>query len=114
MKDELRQALTDIAAHPATYGIFAAFARWWLGDRVGGWQALVTYILCSLLVAWAAYSYLADEVISEHRRGLYVLLLAFAAKDLLVALAGLGAQFRTDPLGVIRRLWEALRGGPRS
>ena len=43
-----------------------------------------------------------------------MLLLAFAAKDLLIVLASVGLQFRTDPLGVIRRWWEALRGGPRS
>ena len=113
MKDEFRQWVTEIASSPAFYGIFAAFARWRLGDREGGWAALLTYVVCSLFVAWAAWSYMADEVLTEHRRGLYVLLLAFAAKDLLIVLASVGLQFRTDPLGVIRRWWEALRGGPR-
>jgi nitrate/nitrite transporter NarK len=114
MKDELRQALTEIAAHPATFGLFAAFARWWLGDRVGGWRALIAYAICSLLVAWAGSFYLADEMLTSGRRSFYLLLLAFIAKDLLTALASVAAQFRVDPFGVARRIFDAWRGGPKT
>jgi hypothetical protein len=115
MKDELRQVLSEIAAHPATYGIFAALARWWLGDRAGGWSALFAYIACSMFVAWAGAFYLADEVgISTGRRAFYLLILAFVAKDLLTALAGVAGQFKTDPLGVIQRIRSALAGNSRS
>lgn len=112
MEKELRQALQEIAAHPATFGIFAALARWWLGDRAGGWQALIAYIACAMFVAWAGAFYLVDEAgLTSGRKSFYLLLLAFVAKDLLTALAGIAVQFRTDPFGVLRRIRSALLGG---
>lgn len=113
MKEELRQALSEIATHPATFGIFAALARWWLGDRAGGWRAFIGYAISSLLVAWAGSFYLADEALTSGRRSFYLLLLAFVAKDLLTALATIAAQFRVDPFGVIDRIRKALAGGPK-
>ena len=41
MKDELRQWLLEIAAHPITYGLGAAIARWALGDGATGERATV-------------------------------------------------------------------------
>lgn len=114
MKDDLRQALTEIASHPATFGISAAIARWWLGDAIGGWRGLSAYITCSLFVAWSASFYLAEEAMASGRRSFYLLLLAFVAKDLLTAIAAIAAQFRVDPFGVIARIREALAGGPKS
>lgn len=111
MEKELRQALQEIAAHPATFGIFAALARWWLGDRAGGWQSLIAYIACAMFVAWAGAFYLIDEGLTSGRKSFYLLLLAFVAKDLLTALAGIAVQFRTDPFGVLRRIRGALLGG---
>lgn len=113
MKDEFRQALTEIASHPATFGIFAALARWWLGDRVGGWRAFMGYAISSLFVAWAASFYLAEEALTSGRRSFYLLLLAFVAKDLLTALATIAGQFRVDPFGVIKRIKDAISGGPK-
>lgn len=112
MKDDLRYWLGEIAAHPATYGVFAALARWAIGDREGGWRALLGYVVASLLVAWAGSLYMADEGYTTARSGFYVLVLAFVAKDLLVALAGLAHQFRLDPWAVLDRVRAALRGGP--
>lgn len=62
MKGDLRAALSEIAAHPVTYGICAALSRWAVGDREGGWRALVGYLASSLLVAWAGALYLADAI----------------------------------------------------
>jgi len=112
MKDDLRAALAEIAAHPATYGIFAALARWAIGDRAGGWRALLGYLSSSLLVAWAGSLYLADESFTESRSGFLLIVLCFVAKDLLVAVAGIAHQFRLDPFSVLDRIRQALRGGP--
>ena len=112
MKDDLRAALAEIAAHPATYGIFAALARWAIGDRAGGWRALLGYLSASLLVAWAGALYLADEQFTESRSGFLLIVLCFVAKDLLVAVAGIAHQFRLDPFSVLDRIRQALRGGP--
>lgn len=71
MKDELREWLAHIAGHPAAYGFAAAVARWWLGDREGGWRAFVGYLACSLLVAWATWLYLADEGMTHTRSGFW-------------------------------------------
>jgi hypothetical protein len=112
MKEELRSALSEIAAHPATYGVFAALARWAIGDRTGGWRALLGYLASSLLVAWAGSLYLADEAYTSARAGFFLIVLCFVAKDLLVALAGIAQQFRLDPWSVVDRIRQALRGGP--
>lgn len=112
MKDDLRSFLAEIANHPATYGICAALARWAIGDRAGGWRALVGYVASSLLVAWAGALYLADEAYTSSRSGFFLIVLCFVAKDLLVAVAGIAQQFRVDPWSVLARIRQALRGGP--
>ena len=113
MKEDWRAVLAEIASHPATFGIFAALARWALGDRAGGWKSLTVYVICSLLVAWAGSYYLADEALTSGRKSFYLLMLAFIAKDLLTALVAIAGQFRDDPIGVYRRIKAALSGGPK-
>lgn len=112
MKDDVRGWLTELAAHPATFGLAAALARWAIGDREGGWRALVGYVAASLLVAWAGSYYLADEGLTQPRQAFYLIVLCFVGKDVLVALAGLAQQFRVDPFALLARLHKALRGGP--
>jgi hypothetical protein len=113
VKDDLRQWLDQIATHPAAYGLAAAVARWFLGDRDGGIKGLLGYISASLLVAWAAALWIADEGLMPARGGFYLLLISFVAKDVLVVVVSLAAQFRLDPFGVISRVHDALRGGPK-
>lgn len=114
MKDDLQRFISDVAGHPAAYGIAAALARWLLGDRAGGIKGLLGYLSASLLVAWGAALYLADEGIAPSRGGFYLLLASFVAKDLLVVLVALATQFRLDPLGMLARVRDALRGGPKA
>lgn len=113
MKEDLRDWLLEVASHPATYGICAALARWAIGDREGGWRALVGYMTASLLVAWAGALYLADESYTSSRSGFFLIVMCFVAKDLLVAIAGIAQQFRLDPWSVLARIRQALRGGPQ-
>jgi len=103
-----------MAAHPITFGVFAALGRWLLGDRAGGLRALLAYMSSSLLVAWGASYWLAEEVMSSGRRSLYLLLLAFVAKDVLIAILTVAQQFGANPFEVIRRIRKALAGGPDS
>lgn len=109
---EIRTWLLEMAAHPATYGVVAAVARWSIGDRTGGWRALIGYVLASLLVAWAGALYLADESYTNERTGFLLIVMCFVAKDFLLALAGIAQQFRLDPWAVLDRIRQALRGGP--
>ncbi len=111
MKDELRSLLNEIAAHPTTYGMAAAVARWMVGDREGGLKALLGYVVASMLVAWAAYNYMADEGLTEARTAFWIILAAFFARDLLVTLAAFAQQFRSDPVNLALRIWQAVRGG---
>lgn len=113
MKDEFRAWAMDVATHPATYGLAAALARWAIGDRDGGWRALLGYVVASLLVAWAGSLYMADESYTSARTGFFLIVLCFVAKDLLVALAGIAHQFRIDPWSVLDRVRQAFRGGPK-
>jgi hypothetical protein len=114
VKDEIRQALQEIATHPAMFGIFAALARWILGERAGGWRALFGYLSAALLVAWAGAFYLVDESLTASRKNFVLLLLCFVAKDVLTGLALIASQFRVDPWGMVKRLLESLRGGPKA
>ena len=113
MRDDIRAWLTELATHPATYGLAAAIARWAIGDRAGGWRSFVGYVAASLLVAWAGSLYLVDESYTGARTGFLLIVLCFVAKDLLVALAGIAQQFRLDPWAVLDRIRSALRGGPQ-
>jgi hypothetical protein len=114
MKPELGETIGNLATHPATYGLGAALARYVMGDRKGGWRAFLGQLIISAFVAFAAAQYLADEAgVTAGKRGFYVCLAAFVAKDLLMALIALGAQFARDPLGLVHRLREALRGQPK-
>lgn len=115
MKDEIRLWMAEMAAHPFAFGIVAAIARWAIGDRVGGWKSLFSYVTTSLLVAWAAAFWLSDEVgMSAGRKSFYLLLIAFVAKDVLVAIIALSTQFGANPLEVLQRVYAAVRGGPKS
>lgn len=112
MKDEIRAWLSEMAAHPALYGVCAAIARWLIGDREGGWRAFFGYLAASLLVAWAGALYLEDEGYTAARGGFFLIVMCFVAKDLLIVIAGLAFQARTDPYSVFARIRQALRGGP--
>lgn len=110
----MRDLLNELASHPASYGIAAAVARWLLGDRTGGWRALMVYLAASSITAWAAALYLADEGLTAQRQGFYLLIVAFVGKDLLIATIALFGQFKADPLDLLLRVYDALRGRPGS
>lgn len=111
MKEDLRAALNALASHPVTYGIAAAIARWYIGDREGGLKAFLGYVIASAFVALAVAAYLADESMTQARAGFWVTLAAFVARDLLYALAAIAQKFRADPINLALRIWQALRGG---
>jgi hypothetical protein len=113
MKDELETILRRIAEHPAVYGLLAAIARWLLSDRKGGWWAFFGSLTSSCLVAWAASLWLADEPFSASRRAFFIVLLAFAARDILALLVLVGERARANPWEVLQRVIAALNGGPK-
>lgn len=114
MSDEVRQWLKEVAAHPILFGVvLAAIARWALGDRAGGWRSLFSYVVTSMIVAWAASYWLADEAMTTGRKSFFLLLAAFVAKDVLVAIVSLSTQFGTNPLEVVKRIRAAIAGGPK-
>lgn len=113
MKDELIDALRQVADHPAIYGVFAGVARWLIGDRQGGLWVFLGYLASSCLVAWGASLYLADEPMATTKRLFFVLLLAFVARDLLNLVLLLVEKAKDDPLSFFQRLLTALRGGAK-
>jgi len=111
MKDDLGIWLRELATSPIAYGFAAAIARWYMGDRAGGWRNFVSYLTASLFVAWALSLWMIDEGMLPARSGFWLLLFSFVAKDVLIVLISIGAQFRTDPFGLIKRVKDALAGG---
>lgn len=114
MKDEIVALLKELGSHPIMFGALAGLARWRMGDRAGGLQVFLTQIIVSCFVAFVAAQYLGNGNLTDGKEVAYVCLLAFAAKDLLMAVVLLGAQFAKDPLGVWEKLKSAFfRGGAK-
>lgn len=111
MKDDLANLLKQVADHPASYGLLAGFARWLIGDRKGGWWVFLSYIASSCLVAWAASFYLADEPLAPTKRIFVLIMLAFAARDLLNLLLLFIEKAKDNPLEFFQRLLNAFKGG---
>lgn len=114
MKDHLQSILQALADSPALFGIVAAVARWLLGDRDGGLWVFLSYLCSALLVAWGVALYVADEPFSSSRRGFYILLFAFAARDILTAILAITRELAADPVGLLSRVKAAMRGEPKS
>ena len=110
MQENFIETLQRIATHPISFGLGAGLARWIMGDRDQGWKVLAGQILVSMFVAYAASAYLAEEVMGDGRRSFYVLLAAFVAKDLLLAVMAIAVQFARDPLALLVRVRDALKG----
>lgn len=113
MKEETEGLLKTLAEHPASYGLLAAVARWLLSDRKGGWWAFFGYLTSSCLVAWAAALWMADEPYSTSRRAFFIVLLAFAARDILAVVVLIGERARSNPWEALERIISALKGGPK-
>lgn len=99
-----------IATHPVTFGVSAGLSRWIAGGHEGGWRHLLGQLFLSAFVAIAAALYLAEEVMGDGKRLTFVILIAFVARDLLMGIISIALQFRSDPLGIVQRVREALRG----
>lgn len=110
MKDQLHHLLQTLSDSPALFGVVAAVARWMLGDRDGGWWMFLGYLTSALLVAWGVSLYVADEPYTNSRRGFYVLLFAFAARDILTAILAISRELAADPVGLLTRIKSALKG----
>ena len=123
MKDELLNILRALIElirssldHPVFYGVLAALARWVTGERKGGWWAFITYLVSSCFVAWAAALWMADETYSNSRRAFLIVLLSFAARDILAVILLIVERARANPLEVleiVERVRVALKGGPK-
>lgn len=110
MKEHLQHLLQTLSESPVLFGFVAAIARWLLGDRAGGWWMFGGYLASAIFVAWGVSLYVADEPFTNSRKGFYVLLFAFAARDILTALVAVGRELGDDPVGLLSRVKDALRG----
>jgi len=68
------------------------------------------YLASALFVSWGVSLYIADEPYTDSKKGFYILLFSFAARDLLTAILALGKEFSEDPVGLLSRLKSALKG----
>lgn len=110
MKDQFHHLLEVMAESPFLFGVVAAIARWLLGDRSGGWWMFCGYLFSALVVAWGVSLYVADEPFTSNRRGFYVLLFAFAARDILTAVMAVSRELAADPVVLITKIKAAMRG----
>ncbi len=113
-ESDVYEALARMSSHPVTYGVLAGVARFAIGDKTAGWKAFITNIVVSMFVALGTMLYLLEEPYTDGKKAFYTIVASFLARDLLVALLSIGAQFSKDPMGFFARLREAFKGGSKS
>jgi hypothetical protein len=113
MKDDLPSLLQEMASNPISYGIGAAVARFAIGEQQKGWKTFLEQVVASCFVAFVVTAYLNQEGYAIGTRTVYVCILAFLGRDVLMALILIGSRLREDPIGFLVRLKESFKGAPK-
>lgn len=113
MKDDLQSIVQEVASNPLTYGLIAALARFSVGEQKQGWKTFLEQVVASCFVSFVVTAYLSQEGYAVGTRTLYVCVIAFLARDVLMALILIGSRLREDPIGFLVRLKEAFKGSPK-
>lgn len=102
-----------VAAPAGLIGLLIGIVTGIIKQRYGGWwgwtQGLASAVVVAMLVGLGIH----DTGLSPTSQAAVIGLCAFIASDLLEGLLKLAALLRTDPMGFLARISEALRGRPK-
>lgn len=78
--------------------------------RYGGWLMWLSLMSCSVLTAVLVSLAIHDTGLSPSLQAAIIGVSAFLAEDILLGLGALGSLFSKDPIGAVRKIWDAVRG----
>lgn len=114
MNDEARQTL-EVAGTAAGIGGAAGVLRMVVYSQYGGWLNAISIVAASVTlglctgIALHALDY-EGKPIPTGLQWAIVILVSIVARDLLAGLQTLGKQFAADPIAIVQRVWQAIRG----
>lgn len=96
----------------AAVGIVAGTAQGLLPGRYGGWRNFLAVVLTAIVVSVIVGLAINDFVPSETLRFAIIGVSGVVSEDIWFGLRSMGRKLRNDPLGMVIRVMDALRGRP--
>lgn len=114
MNDEARQT-AEVAATAGAIGGAAGLMRMVVYSQYGGWLSAISIVGASvtlgLCTGIAIHAMDFDgKPIPTGLQWAVVILVSIVARDILAGLQTLGKQFAADPVALLSRIWQAIRG----
>lgn len=114
MSDELQQVATQAGTGGAIGGV-AGIARMMIFGQPGGVAAWISSTVAGVVVGVGSWLVLLDTKAWDFNppEGVKItacIVFAMFAKDLLMGLASLGSGFAQNPIGLVKSVWDAIRG----
>jgi len=115
MQDWLKKLFSEpqtvgIIVSSALVGLFAGLAQGVIAQRHGGWGGFLRAVLMGVAVAVIVGLGIEGFVPSETLRLAIVGACAVVSEDIWAGLRSLGSALRSDPLGFLVRVLDAVRG----
>lgn len=113
--NEEAQRTAEVAATAGVIGGAAGLMRMVVYTQYGGWVSAISIVGASvtlgLCTGMAIHSLDYDgKPISTGLQWAVVILVSIVARDILAGLQTLGKQFAADPVALLARIWQAIRG----
>lgn len=114
MSDDLQQIATQAGTGGAIGGV-SGLARMIIFGQPGGAAAWLSSTVAGVVVGVGSWLVLLDTKSWEYDPpgGVKIaacIVFAMFAKDLLMGLSSLGSGFAQNPIGLVKSLWDAIRG----
>lgn len=114
MNEEARQT-AEAAVTTGVIGGLAGLMRLVVYSQYGSWLSAISIVSASLVLGvctgMALHALTHDgKPIGTGLQWAVVILVSLVARDVLAGLQTLGKQFAADPIALVSRVWQAIRG----
>jgi len=114
MSDDLQQIVTQ-AGTGGTIGGAAGLARMIIFGQPGGIAAWISSTVAGIVVGVVSWLVMLDTHTWDFNPPMGVkvtaaIVFAMFAKDILMGLSSLGSGFAQNPIGLVKSVWDAIRG----
>lgn len=109
--DESTRRVLAVTVFAGLIGMMSAVWRGIVVERHGSWWGFARGATASIAVAVLIGWWLDTSGLPTTMQAAIIGAAAFVAEDILIGAAALASMFRTDPLRMLKDLWEAWRGG---
>lgn len=111
MQDQDWGKVADVAGTSGLLGLVVGIAAGIVSKRYGDWRGWVRGLVSAVLVGALVGLGIHDSTLAAATQGAVIGACAFVAPDILDGLMQLASLIRADPIGFVRRVRNALRGG---